>query len=56
MESLPETERRSHYFMADLASQFDYVLHVDTTQAVVPLERTSDWVEPAEAETYPTGL
>ena len=30
----PETERLSHYFHADLARQFDAVLHFDRTRAV----------------------
>ena len=52
----PETERVSHYFTCAIADQFDFVIHVDETRAVEPLER-----EPAKrleepAETYPTGL
>jgi erythromycin esterase-like protein len=55
----PETERQSHYFYAQLADQFDAVLHFDETRAVEPLERTPEWKmeevgEPAE--TYPSGL
>jgi erythromycin esterase-like protein len=53
---LPETERRSHYFHARLAEQFDYVLHFDETRAVEPLERTSAWDAGELAETYPSGL
>ena len=37
----PETERRSHYFRARLADQFDAVIHLDETRAVEPLERTA---------------
>jgi erythromycin esterase-like protein len=33
----PETERVSHYFRANIAEQFDLVIHTDTTSAVVPL-------------------
>lgn len=54
----PDTERQSHYFEADLARQFDAVLHYDRTRAVEPLERTPVW-ERGEAEvpeTYPTAL
>jgi erythromycin esterase-like protein len=54
----PDTERQSHYFGADLAHQFDAVLHYDRTRAVEPLERTPVW-ERGEAEvpeTYPTAL
>ena len=39
----PETERGSHYFHARLGEQFDAVIHLDHTQAVEPLERTSLW-------------
>ena len=54
---LPETERRSHYFHARLADQFDYVIHIDETRAVEPLERTPSWLDTSElAETYPSGL
>jgi erythromycin esterase-like protein len=53
---LPESERRSHYFRAHLAEQFDYVLHFDETRAVEPLERTPAWEAGEVAETYPTGL
>jgi erythromycin esterase-like protein len=52
----PETERRSHYFHARLADQFDYVLHFDDTRAVEPLERTALWEAGEVAETFPTGL
>jgi erythromycin esterase-like protein/predicted phosphoribosyltransferase len=53
---LPETERRSHYFHARLSSQFDYVVHIDATRAVEPLERTAAWEAGEPAETYPSGL
>jgi erythromycin esterase-like protein len=52
----PETERVSHYFHADLAAQFDAVLHFDETRAVEPLERTSEWDLGELAETYPFGV
>lgn len=52
----PETERRSHYFHASLACQFDYVIHIDRTRAVQPLERTVEWDEGELADTYPSGL
>ena len=41
---------------ARLSEQFDYVIHVDETRAVEPLERTSTWVPEETAETYPSGL
>jgi erythromycin esterase-like protein len=55
----PETERQSHYFHAQLADQFDAVVHFDQTRAVEPLERTAAWSmgEVAEPpETFPSGL
>jgi erythromycin esterase-like protein len=53
----PETELRSHYFHADLARQFDLIVHVDRTRALEPL----DAVEPPPPkdelpETFPTGV
>lgn len=50
----PETERLSHYFEACLPNQFDAVLHLDRTHAVVPLDASEG--SPVEAETYPTGV
>jgi erythromycin esterase-like protein len=52
----PETERRSHWFTASLADQFDAVVHIDRTTAVEPLERTALWDRGEPPETYPTGL
>ncbi|MFI4940122.1 MAG: erythromycin esterase family protein [Burkholderiales bacterium] len=53
---LPESERRSHYFYADLPQQFDAILHIDETRAVEPLERTSRWESGEAPETFPIGL
>ncbi len=53
---LPERERRSHYFHARLPEQFDYVIHIDDTRAVEPLERSVPWEAGEMADTYPTGL
>jgi erythromycin esterase-like protein/predicted phosphoribosyltransferase len=53
---LPESERQSHYFHADLARQFDAVLHFDITRAVEPLERTAAWSTDEAPETFPVGL
>jgi erythromycin esterase-like protein len=50
---LPQTERRSHYFGAQLAEQFDVVIHIDETRALEPLERTSQWEAGEVPETYP---
>jgi erythromycin esterase-like protein len=52
----PDTERRSHYFHARLADQFDVVLHIDETRAVEPLERTAAWTRGEPADTFPSGL
>ena len=52
----PETERISHYFHARIAAQFDAVIHLDTTHALEPLERTSAWDAGELPETYPFGL
>jgi erythromycin esterase-like protein/predicted phosphoribosyltransferase len=52
----PESERRSHYFHARLSDQFDYIVHIDETRAVEPLERTSAWEAGELAETFPSGL
>src|SRR6266571_6334895 len=49
----PESERLSHYFHARLPKQFDAVIHIDETQAVEPLERTSVWEAGELPETYP---
>jgi erythromycin esterase-like protein len=58
----PDTERQSHYFHAEVARQFDALIHVDRTRAVVPLEADAPWTaghaaHAAEAaETWPEGL
>jgi erythromycin esterase-like protein/adenine/guanine phosphoribosyltransferase-like PRPP-binding protein len=53
---IPQTERQSHYFYAKLAEQFDFVIHIDETRAVEPLERAAGWEAGEVAETYPSGL
>lgn len=52
----PETERRSHYFAAELPAQFDAMIHLDHTRAVEPIERTAGWVQGEMPETYPSGV
>jgi len=56
----PESERRSHYFTARLADQFDAVIHLDETRALQPLDdpgdRTSAAPSEDRADTYPSGL
>ncbi|MBV9886848.1 MAG: erythromycin esterase family protein [Acidobacteria bacterium] len=51
---LPDSERASHYFYAQLAHQFDAILHYDETRAVEPLERTAAWERGEVPETYPS--
>jgi erythromycin esterase-like protein len=53
---LPQSERASHYFHAQLPDQFDVVLHYDETRAVEPLERTAQWETGEVPETYPSML
>jgi erythromycin esterase-like protein len=52
----PETERMSHYFEARLADQFDAVIHIDRTRALIPLEKTVPWQRGEAFETYPTAV
>jgi len=52
----PQTERQSHWFAADIAAQFDAVVHIDTTRAVEPLERGRHWDLTEPPETYPSAL
>ena len=52
----PETERQSHYFAANAASQFDALVHIDRTRAVEPLERDPGWDLQEPPETYPTAI
>jgi erythromycin esterase-like protein/predicted phosphoribosyltransferase len=49
----PRTERQSHYLRARVADQYDAVIHVETTSAVEPLERTPLWERVEAPETYP---
>ena len=52
----PATLRR-HGLDAPYAEiQFDFVLHIDETRAVEPLERTAMWSAGEVAETFPSGL
>jgi erythromycin esterase-like protein len=53
---LPETERISHYFRADLSSQFDGVAHFDVTHALIPLDRIPNTAHDELPETYPSGM
>ncbi|MBY0493104.1 MAG: erythromycin esterase family protein [Cyanobacteria bacterium] len=52
----PQTERQSHYFHARVTEQFDTMIHVDRTTALVPLEPSPHWYHEEVPETYPSGL
>ena len=52
----PETELPSHYFRADVARQFDALVHVDETTALEPLAIGEHWERHEVPDTYPSGL
>jgi erythromycin esterase-like protein len=52
----PETERWSHYFQAQLAQQFDAMIHLDETRALDPLEPTAESPRGELPDTFPTSL
>ncbi len=52
----PETERLSHYFEARLAEQFDAIIHIDRTRALIPLEKTVPREQQELPETYPFAI
>jgi erythromycin esterase-like protein len=52
----PETERASHYFMAQLSKQFDAIIHIDQSTALEPLEKNPEWISVEFPESYPTGI
>ncbi|HEY4556210.1 MAG TPA: erythromycin esterase family protein, partial [Lysobacter sp.] len=52
----PETERMSHYFHTSLPRQFDWMIHIDRTRALEPLEPGARWTHGEPPETYPSGL
>lgn len=49
----PQTELLSHTFNARPARQFDVLIHLDQTRAAEPLDRTPEWEEGEESESYP---
>ncbi len=53
---LARSERQSHYFNAQMAQQFDAIIHIDRTEALVPLDATSGWHSGEPPETYPEGI
>lgn len=52
----PETERMSHYFEARVSEQFDAMIHLDVTAALMPLEGVQPPLEDEPPETYPGGM
>jgi erythromycin esterase-like protein len=52
----PETERISHYFHSSLPRQFDFMIHIDETEAVVPLSGRIHKRPGEMDETYPSGI
>jgi len=54
----PETERHSHYFHTRLPRQFDAIIHLDETRALVPLDRgrSRAGATSEPPETYPSGV
>ncbi|NEX61120.1 erythromycin esterase family protein [Noviherbaspirillum galbum] len=53
---LPQSERISHYFQARPARQFDAIIHVDTTSALRPLDKSSHWNDDEVPDTFPSGM
>jgi erythromycin esterase-like protein len=53
---LPRSERHSHYFSAQMARQFDAVIHIDRTSAVHPLDPGGGWHAEEPPESYPSGF
>ncbi|PTA69232.1 erythromycin esterase family protein [Deinococcus arcticus] len=51
----PDTERQSHYYHAHLPAQYDALLYLDQTTALVPLDRDSGGEEGELPNTYPSG-
>jgi erythromycin esterase-like protein len=52
----PQTERMSHYFLANITEQFDAVIHLDRTEAVDPLDDAASLVDEGVPETFPSGV
>ena len=53
---LPDTERLSHYFHAQLGQQFDAVIHYDETRALHPLDHIAHWRPTEVPDTFPSGV
>lgn len=52
----PQSERISHYFFANIADQFDAVIHINTTNALEPLDNSHLWTSGEIPQTYKSGL
>ena len=52
----PQTELQSHYRWGCVADEFDAMIHIDETRALVPLDRGAEWHADEPPETYPTAL
>lgn len=52
----PDTERVSHYYHARLPEQFDFLIHLEETTAVEPLEGKMRWASRELEDTFPFGL
>ncbi|MCO4753723.1 MAG: erythromycin esterase family protein [Bacteriovoracaceae bacterium] len=55
----PETERYSHYFESDLAARYDWLIHVNTTSALEPIDDLVHWqprLNNQEKDLYPSSL
>lgn len=52
----PETERYSHYFHSNITQQYDAILHLDHTTALIPLELAAEKPREEFPETFPSGL
>lgn len=54
---LPQVERHSHYFSAEITRQFDVIIHFDVSHAVEPFDKSTEWQEAEDApETFPFGV
>jgi len=52
----PHTERMSHYYFSHLAYQFNALLHLDITKALIPLDKKRALVSGDIPDTYPVGF
>lgn len=55
----PETERFSHYFESDLAARYDWIVHINKTSALEPIDDLHVWqpmLSGRERDLYPSSL